>query len=57
MKLYTYNWYDRETGNKFNTISIVWDEIIDGKWEWEGNEYIKEIREFTEKEFFNTELI
>lgn len=53
MRLYTTIWYDRETGNKFNTISVVWNEEIDGKWEWEGDEYIVETKEFTEKEFFN----
>lgn len=55
MKLYTYNWYDRETGNKFNTISIVWNEEIDGKWEWEGNKKVTKEYRYTAREYFNKE--
>ena len=52
-KWYIKIWCDAVTGKKFNTISIQWDESFDGKWEWEGNEHVVEIRELTEKEFLN----
>ena len=46
-------WYDRETGERFNTISIQWDEALDGKWKWEGNKHVVKINDFTKREFFN----
>lgn len=53
IKWYTKIWYDKETGKKFNTISMVWNEVFEGKWEWETNKHVVENREFTEEEFFN----
>lgn len=52
-KWYIKIWYDRETGERFNTISIQWDERFDGRWEWEENKHVVKINDFTEREFFN----
>lgn len=48
-------WYDRETGKHFNTISILWNEELDGKWEWEGNKKVTKEYRYTEREYFNKE--
>ena len=58
MRVYTVQYIDRETGEVFNTISIVHDDVFEGEWQYgDEEEHISNINTFTEAEYYNNYLI
>lgn len=44
MRLTTFKYIDPDTEKHYYTITEIWDELYDGKWDYENDEKVIEVR-------------